>query len=118
MCFLFLCSLMVLVFDSREYFVGIVVVVIIGIFMYAVMHFMINEGSALESTVKLIRTVSGTFAAAGVGGSVASEFDGGSPKRPRGGGAGSGMGETSRLLDRQWEGESSSRAAELSLGKM
>jgi hypothetical protein len=86
---------MVLVAISKEYFYGIVVVVCIFVVMYGVMHVMINDSSALNSTVKIIRSVSGSLLGGG-----GNDFSGGTPKRTRGGkGPGSGQGESSRLLE-------------------
>lgn len=98
MCALFLCSLMVLVAISKEYFYGIIVVVCIFLVMYGIMHVMIHDASALESTVKLIRSVSGTLLGGAVGGGL--EYEGKSPKRHRNTSAGTGTGETSRLIER------------------
>jgi ethanolamine permease len=93
MCVLFLCSLMVLVATSKEYFYGIIVVFCIGVVLYGTMHLMTHTAgthkNAIDDTVKLIRSISGTF-------SGEPEYSGGSPKRTRSPGAI--ISESSRLL--------------------
>ena len=121
MCVVFLCSLMVLVAISEEYFYGLVIVLVIGMLMYGVMHVMSQDAPAIETTVKLIRSVSGTIidglgglggvdlAVVGGGSSSSSNSNskiGSSPtKRQSGGSAGVGVGETSRLLDHRAGGD-------------
>ena len=56
MCFVFLGGLMVLVVSSEEYFIGIVVVAVIGAFMYAIMVFY-TAGS--DKAAHLLRSLSG-----------------------------------------------------------